>query len=260
MADSVLVKQVKNIRWLTINRPEVRNAVDTETMVRLREEIEKAEKDGTRVVVLTGAGEAFSSGADIKAALAENISPDEAYQIMLETYTPTLLRIWNSPLSIVAAINGVAAGIGLNLALACDIRLASERATFSEIFVRVGLIPDGGGIFTLPRLVGMGQALELAFTGDTIDAGRALKIGLVNRVFPVEKFETEVFDFASHLAQQSPLALARMKRAFHQAQQLSFEEALKAEARFQKEIFQSEDGFEGFRAFLEKRKPRWKGR
>ncbi len=260
MSRSVLVEQKEKVCWLTLNRPEVRNAVDAETMVRLREEIERAEENGTRVVVIAGAGQAFSSGADIKAALAENISPDDAYQIMLETYTPTLLRIWNSPLPVIAAIDGVAAGIGLNLALACDIRLASLRATFSEIFVRVGLIPDGGGTFTLPRLVGMGKALELAFTGDTIDAAKALDIGLVNRVFPVENFENDVLNFANRLAEQAPLALAGMKRAFHLAQHLSFEEALKAEARFQKEIFQSEGGFEGFRAFLEKRKPRWKGR
>ncbi len=260
MSENVCVKRENKISWLTINRPEVKNAVDAETMVKLREEIEASEKDGSRVIVISGSEGSFSSGADIKAAFAVKVSPQDAYQIMMDAYSPTLLAIKNSPLPILAAIDGIAAGIGLNLALACDLRLASERAQFSEIFIHVGLIPDGGGSYTLPRLVGLGRAMELAMLGDTIDAHRALEIGLINRVYPNVDFQSSVGKFAVQLAQQAPVALARMKKAFWGGLGGSFEEALTREAELQKEIFLSEDGFEGFRAFLEKRPPKWKGR
>ncbi len=258
MSTKLLVQRKNRVCFLTLNRPEVRNAVDTETMSRIRAEIEISEKDGTRVVVLSGSGGAFSSGADIKAALQNKLSPDEAYEVLLKTYTPTLLSIWNSSLPIVAAIDGVAAGIGLNMALACDLRLASQNAKFSEIFIHVGLIPDGGGTFTLPRLVGMGRAMEMVLTGNTVDAAEALEMGLVNRVYPEEEFESKVAQFAEFLAGQAPMALSRAKKAIHAALEGTFESALAQEAVHQKAIFQSEDGFEGFRAFLEKRRPKWK--
>ena len=260
MDECVLVTRGNKICWLTINRPEVKNAVDAETMIRLREEIEASEKDGSRVIVISGSEGSFSSGADIKAAFAAKLSPEEAYRIMMDAYSPTLLAIKNSPLPILAAIDGIAAGIGLNLALACDLRLASERAQFSEIFIHVGLIPDGGGTYTLPRLVGLGRAMELAMLGETLNASRALEIGLVNRMYPNASFQKSVEELAKHLARQAPLALARMKRAIWAGLEGSFEDALTREAELQREIFLSEDGFEGFRAFLEKRPPKWKGR
>ncbi|GBE28308.1 putative enoyl-CoA hydratase echA8 [bacterium BMS3Bbin03] len=260
MNPKVLVQRKDRICRLTINRPEVKNAVDNETMIRLREEIETSEADGTRVIVITGTGDTFSSGVDIKAVLDTNVSPGEAFRILMEIYMPTFQALRSSPLPVIAAIDGIAVGIGLNLALACDLRLASDRAQFAEIFVRVGLIPDGGGTYTLPHLIGAGRAMELAMTGETIDAARALEIGLINRKYPADEFQKSVEKFAGFLSQQAPLALARTKKAIWAALEGSFEEALVREAEFQREIFLSEDGFEGFRAFMEKRPPQWKGR
>lgn len=260
MSEKLLVQREGHITTLTINRPEIRNAVDPETMIAIREAVEACEDDGTRVIVLTGAGGAFSSGADIKAALSMGITPEKAYQALTEAYAPAIQAIHRSRCPVIAAVDGIAAGIGLDLALVCDLRLASERAAFAELFINVGLVPDGGGTYTLPRLVGMGRALELIFTGERIDAHRAYEIGLVNRVYPTETFADEVRAFAAMLAEKSPLALARAKRAVRESLNATLEEAMAREAQFQYEIFNSEDGFEGFIAFLEKRKPRWKGR
>ncbi|NOY76399.1 MAG: 2-(1,2-epoxy-1,2-dihydrophenyl)acetyl-CoA isomerase [Calditrichaeota bacterium] len=260
MSETIRVMRKDEICWLTLNRPEVKNAVDAQTMIRLREEIEASEKDGSRVIVISGSEGAFSSGADIKAAFAANVSPEDAYRIMMDAYSPALLAIKNSPLPVLAAIDGIAAGIGLNLALMCDLRVASERAQFSEIFIHVGLIPDGGGTYTLPRIVGLGRAMELAMLGETLNAARALEMGLINRIYPNAQFQESVEELARQLTRQAPLALARMKRAFWSGWEGSFEDALVREAELQREIFLSEDGFEGFRAFLEKRPPKWKTR
>jgi 2-(1,2-epoxy-1,2-dihydrophenyl)acetyl-CoA isomerase len=180
--------------------------------------------------------------------------------MLSEVYHPALLAIHEAPCPIIAAVDGVAAGIGCDIALACDIRLVSERARFAELFIRVGLLPDGGGTWTLPRIVGMGRALELMYSGAALPADEALAIGLANKVFPIERFANEVAAYAAHLAEQAPLALARIRRAVYAAQDSTFAESLAREAALQHEIFASEDGFEGFRAFLEKRKPVWKGR
>jgi len=260
MNDALLIDRRDGVCTLTINRPAVRNAVDEPTMIRIREAIEASADDGTRVIVLTGAGGAFSSGADIKAALEAKVTPDTAYRVLSEAYGPTLRAVRNSPWPVIAAVDGPAAGIGLDLALACDLRLASERAAFAELFIRVGLIPDGGGTYTLQRIVGLGRAMEMILTGETVDAARAHAIGLVNRIFPTEGFAGAVHAFAAKLARQSPHALRRARQAVLAAREGTFEEALAREAAHQRAIFESEDGFEGFRAFLEKRPPKWTGK
>ncbi|GIV58769.1 MAG: 2-(1,2-epoxy-1,2-dihydrophenyl)acetyl-CoA isomerase [Rhodothermaceae bacterium] len=260
MPDTLLVSHRDGVCTLTLNRPAVRNAVDAATMIRLREEIEARAEDGTRVIVITGADGAFSSGADLRAALEANATADDAYRILTDAYAPALRAVRNSPWPVLAAIDGPAAGIGLDLALACDLRLASARATLAELFIRVGLIPDGGGTYTLQRLVGTGRAMEMILTGEPVTAEAALAMGLVNRVWPAEGFMDAVQAFAATIARQAPLALRRARRAVLDAQTGTFEEALAREAAHQRALLASEDGFEGFRAFLEKRPPRWKGR
>jgi 2-(1,2-epoxy-1,2-dihydrophenyl)acetyl-CoA isomerase len=161
---------------------------------------------------------------------------------------------------VIAAVDGMAAGLGCDLALACDLRLISDRAQFAELFIRVGLVPDGGGTWTLPRLIGVGRALELMWTGRAVDADESLRIGLANAIVAHESFMDDVQRYATSLAAQAPLALSRIKRAVYADLDGTFEESLRREAVCQREIFASEDGWEGFRAFAEKRPPVWKGK
>ncbi|MBX3065198.1 MAG: enoyl-CoA hydratase/isomerase family protein [Anaerolineae bacterium] len=259
---SLIVEKSAGVVTLTLNRPQVRNAVDAEIMIHLREEMELHSKAAdTRVFVITGAEGAFSSGADIQAALQAGVTPLQAQQILTEAYAPAIRGIRNCPQPVIAAVDGMAAGIGCDLAMVCDLRLVSERGKFAELFIRVGLIPDGGGTYLLPRLVGVGRAFEMMVTGETVDAQEAYRIGLANKVFPTEMFYEQVKAYAEKLAAQAPLALMRGKKAMYAAlEDSSLEQAMQREAGYQREIFESEDGFEGFRAFIEKRPPVWKGR
>ena len=260
MSETLLSNRRDGVTTFTINRPAVRNAVDAPTMIELREGIVACEHDGTRVIVITGAGGSFSSGTDISVALQPGASPDLAYQVLTEAYGPTLLAIRASSWPVLAAVDGMAAGLGCDIALACDLRLLSERGAFAELFIRVGLVPDGGGTWSLPRIVGLGRALELMWSGRIVEAEEALRIGLANQCFGSASFADDVQAYAARLAQQAPLALTKGKRAMLAAQEGTFADALQREAAAQREIFASEDGWEGFRAFAEKRKPAWKGR
>lgn len=260
MSETLLTSRRGGVTTFTINRPHVRNAVDEPTMIALRAGIEACETDGTRVIVITGAQGSFSSGTDIGVALQPGVTPDTIFEILTDTYGPTLRAIRNSPWPVIAAVDGMAAGLGCDLALACDLRLVSERGAFAELFIRVGLVPDGGGTWTLPRLIGTGRALELMWTGRTVDAAEAVQIGLANVCLPAATFTDEVQQYAARIAEQAPLALTRGKRAVYADMNNTFEEALRREAELQREIFASADGFEGFRAFAEKRKPLWQGK
>jgi 2-(1,2-epoxy-1,2-dihydrophenyl)acetyl-CoA isomerase len=260
--ETLLIERQGAVCTFTINRPKVRNAVDAGTMIALGKALgEITDQSDVRVVVITGVGGAFSSGADIAVATGEGVTPASAYKILTDAYAPALKAIRACPWPVIAAVDGMAAGIGCDLALACDIRLVSERGAFAELFIRVGLIPDGGGTYLLPRLVGLGKALEMMFTGETVDAQEALRLGLANKVYPTDTFYESVSTYAAKLSGQAPLALIRGKRAMLAAlADHTYEDAMAREAKFQREIFESEDGFEGFRAFLEKRPPQWKGR
>lgn len=260
MSDKVLTRTAGAVRIITINRPEVRNALDAETAHTIRAAVLESETDGTRCIVLTGAGGAFSSGADIKAAIASGMTPDDLARLLTDAYAPTLKAIRGASMPVIAAVDGYAAGIGCDLALACDLRLASENARFAELFIRIGLIPDGGGTYLLPRLVGTGRALELIFTGRDVQADEAERIGLANRVFPAATFMDDVIAFAQTIARQSPQALRWAKAALLASLDSSYDEALAREAGYQHEILRSEDGMEGFAAFVEKRAPQWKNR
>jgi 2-(1,2-epoxy-1,2-dihydrophenyl)acetyl-CoA isomerase len=258
MSDSLLTEKRDRVTILSINKPEVRNALDDEMSFAIREAIQVCEEDGTRCIVLTGAGGAFSSGADIKKAFAQGITPETIRKMLVEGYHPTLKAIRSASWPVIAAVDGYAAGIGCDFALACDLRLVSERGRFAELFARVGLIPDGGGTYMLPRLVGLGRAMELMFTGRDVLADEALHIGLANKVFPTEGFLEQVIAYAAEIAKKSPHALKRGKAAMIAALDSQYSESLAREAAYQMEIFAQPDGIEGFQAFVEKREPVWK--
>lgn len=255
MESKLLVESRDQVRWITLNRPERRNALDREIMAALREALVKAAHDPTiRAVVLTGAGGAFSSGADLKANAELRGQEDliEAY------FNPVIRAIRRAKKPVVAALDGVAAGYGCSLALACDIRLASERARLSLIFVKVGLGLDGGASYFLPRLVGL-RAYELALSGDMVEAVEAERIGLVNHVYPVDGFAERVQSFAVRLAGQAPIAMEKIKESIDRALDASLDEVLENERFQQQDIFRTEDFNEGVRAFLEKRAAVYKG-
>jgi enoyl-CoA hydratase/carnithine racemase len=249
------------VKWTRFNRPEVKNAITPDTADRMRTEIESAPREGARVIVVTGNGGAFCSGADLK-ALAPVMSQFRGVkQVLADHYHPLVLAIAHSPLPVIAAVDGAAAGIGSDIALACDIRLASENAFFAEIFVNINLVPDGGGSFTLPRLVGLGRALEMAFTGQRVPAEDAAAWGLVNHVYPADEFEDRVQEFAAKLAEKAPLAMAQAKRIIRGSLDGgSLEDALRREADTQEELIGTHDFQEGVMAFLEKRPARYQGR
>lgn len=243
---------------ITFNSPERRNAVDIDTCVRFREAVEEAAKDDSRVVILTGAGsEAFCSGADLKAGA----SFERDVTHFLRTVTnPTILALRQMPKPVIARVNGIAAGAGCNYALAADLRIAVESARFSQAFVRIGLVPDGGSSYFLPRLVGYARAFEMVALGEPVDALEALSLGLVNRVVPAARLDAVVDEWAARLAASPALAVAGIKRALSFGDSHSLAEALDCEAVAQKACFESDDFREGVAAFLEKRAPRFQGR
>jgi 2-(1,2-epoxy-1,2-dihydrophenyl)acetyl-CoA isomerase len=257
MADTLLIDKHERVTTLTINRPEVRNALDDETAVALRQAVDACADDGTRCIVLTGAGGSFCSGADIKKAFELGVTPERVQHTLVECYHPALRALRAAPWPVIAAVDGSAAGIGFDFALTCDLRLVSARARFAEMFARVGLIPDGGGTYLLPRVIGLGRALELMFTGRDVLADEALHIGLANAVYPAEQFAADVAAFAARLAAQSPHALRRGKAAMLAALESTHDAALAQEAAYQREIFAQPDGLEGFAAFMQKRPPVW---
>ncbi|MGE0684277.1 MAG: enoyl-CoA hydratase/isomerase family protein [Candidatus Binatia bacterium] len=258
MSGVVLNERHGRVCWITINRPERHNAFDRETILALRDAISESGKDDeARVVVLTGAGNAFSSGADLRAA-RESQAPEG--EDLLETgFNATIRAVWNLPKPVIAAIGGAAAGFGCSLALAAEVRLASASARFSLIFVKRGLTVDGGASYFLPRLAGL-RGMEMALTGNIISAEEAFRLGLVNRVIPDGEFRAQVADYAERLARNAPLALAAIKESMHQALGSGLDDVLTHEMDVQRRLSRTEDVKEGIAAFLEKREPVYKGR
>jgi len=256
MSSCVLVETRDTVAWITVNRPERRNALDRQTMIELRDAVVSAGHNPTiRVIVLTGAGGAFSAGADLKA----NTEIHGREDMIERYYNPAIRAIRRARKPVIAAVDGVAAGYGCSLALACDIRLASERARFAVLFVKVGLGLDGGASYFLPRLVGL-RAYELGLTGEAVEAREAERIGLVNHVFPVDGFDDEVQRYASKLATQAPIAMAKIKQSIDEALTAPLDEVLENERLHQQDIFGTEDFAEGVQAFLQKRPATYKGR
>jgi 2-(1,2-epoxy-1,2-dihydrophenyl)acetyl-CoA isomerase len=256
--DSVLFKTEDGIAHVTLNRPSSYNAFNYEMAQRLRQLLEACETDDSvRCICLTGAGKAFCSGQD----LAE--FPDPAKidfeRVVREYYNPiiTLLRRIEKP--IVAAVNGVAAGAGANIALACDIVIATAGASFLQAFSKIGLIPDSGGTFFLPRLVGMQQAAGLMMLADKVSASDAAAMGMIYKAVPDEEFQTEVHRITKTLAQMPTVGIGLTKRLLNQSFSHNLEQQLALEKELQVEAGATPDFVEGVQAFLEKRKPVFTG-
>jgi 2-(1,2-epoxy-1,2-dihydrophenyl)acetyl-CoA isomerase len=258
MERTLLETTDEGVLTLTLNRPERRNALDVALITALARRLAAAgEERAVRCVVLTGAGGAFCAGADLKEVMTGAQDAD-AGDVMERAYNPAIRAIRRMPKPVIAAVDGVATGYGASLALAADIRLASERARFALIFARVGLTLDGGASWFLPRLVGL-RAYELALTGDLIDAAEAYRIGLVNHVHPVADLAREAAVLARRLAAGAPLALAAIKANLNAALGPALDAVLEDERIAQRRLFASADVREGAMAFIEKRPARFTG-
>jgi 2-(1,2-epoxy-1,2-dihydrophenyl)acetyl-CoA isomerase len=258
MTDGLRVEIDGPVATLTLDRPEALNALTVPLKVALREALERIAADRSiRAAILTGAGRAFCAGQD----LAEREQPDAAPLDVevRERYNPIvrLLRSMDQP--VIAAVNGVAAGAGASLAIACDLRIAAEGARFVLAFGRIGLVPDSGATWFLPRLVGPARAAEMALVGDPLDAGEALRIGLVSRVVPPDALLAEARAIADRIVASAPRAVAMTKHALDRSWSIDLDQALDEEARLQGEAGATADHAEGLAAFREKRPPRFTG-
>ncbi|MEW6732558.1 MAG: enoyl-CoA hydratase [Acidobacteriota bacterium] len=260
--ETLIFTKEDRIVWLTLNRPEKLNALVGAAREELYTALDAAEVDQeVRAVVITGAGKGFCAGGDIDymAQLREN-NDVIGFRKLLESGRRVVMKIQALEKPVVAMINGAAAGAGLNLALACDIRIAAETAKFSQAFAKIGLHPDWGGSYFLPRLIGTAHACEMIFTGDTIDAREAWRIGLVNRVVPAEELLTTTRILVAKLVARPPRAIALAKRAIYQSLQQDLSAMLDYEMEAQTKCFQSEDAAEGIQAFQQRREPNFKGK
>jgi 2-(1,2-epoxy-1,2-dihydrophenyl)acetyl-CoA isomerase len=257
----VLEERKGNVAVIRLNRPDKLNALNVELGRGLVHALLHASQDNSvRAVVLTGAGRGFCAGGDLEFIrdLRKRNASDEL-KVLLETGKEMCLAIATMTKPVIAAVNGPAAGGGMNLALAADMRIASDQASFAESFAKVGLYPDFGGTYFLPRIVGPALAAELFYTAETLSAEDALRLGIVNRVFPVDKFEEETQKMVDVLAGAPTVALRDVKRTIVGDDRKNLETKLDEEIRLQIHCFQSEDCLEGLNAFFEKRKPNFKG-
>jgi 2-(1,2-epoxy-1,2-dihydrophenyl)acetyl-CoA isomerase len=253
----IKVEAEDGVAWIRFNRPEKMNAIGALTRKQLGEAIKQAERDdAVRVVVLTGTGRAFSSGADVSEMSQSGAmrTPEDVGNVLRNEYMPMLMRLRTMPKPVIAAMNGPAVGIGASFALACDIRIATPDAYLLEAFVNIGLAPDGGVSWLLPRLAGTGVAYEMFFTGRPLPAADAHRLGVVNRIVPADGLEEEVRDLANQLASQPRGALAGAKRALNHALDSTFAEAMEFESYLQEAQAASPEFAEGVQAFLARRK------
>ena len=261
-AGPVLLESIENgVALLVMNRPDKLNALNSELATALNQTFERLGKnDAVRVVVLTGAGRVFCAGGDL-AAIGKGREARDTRQLepILRAGMGAMLRMRMIPQPVIAAVNGAAAGAGMNVALAADIRIAAEEAMFGQNFAKVGLFPDYGGTYFLPQLVGPSKAAELFYTGDMIDARTALQLGLLNRIVPGAQLELEARSFAAKLAAGPSLAIRAVKQTLFGSEKDALNRALEAEVQHQMRCFASDDCLEGIRAFFEKRPPRFQG-
>ena len=250
--------EIKNaIGFITLNRPDKLNAFNREMALQLQDVLDKCKSPEIRCVYITGAGKGFSAGQD----LAEVAEPGgQGFNVIIsEHYNPIVIRIRKLEKPVVAAVNGVAAGAGANIALCCDVVVATESASFIQAFSKIGLIPDSGGSFTLPRLIGWQKASALMMLGDKVSASDAERYGMIYKVFPDDHFIAESKKIAITLSQLPTKGLAYTKQVLNLSFISSFEEQLQDEDVYQQRAAQTEDYKEGVKAFLEKRIPKFTG-
>lgn len=256
---SILFEIKNSVAYLTLNRPEKFNSFNREMALQLQAYLDEcASLHEVRCVYITGAGKAFCAGQDISELVGDE--KIEIKQILSEHYNPIVKRIRNLAKPVVAAINGVAAGAGANIALCCDVVVATQSASFIQAFSKIGLIPDSGGTFTLPRLIGWQRASALMMTGDKVTAADALQMGMLYKVFADDVFEAESKKIAITLSQMPTKGLAYTKHALNHSFNNNWEEQLLLEDEYQQKAAATEDYTEGINAFLEKKQPVFKGK
>ena len=263
MYETILFEKTGGLATIALNRPEVLNAFNGRMHEELHDALDSSAADEeVRCVVLRGEGRGFSAGADLK---SEDLSREDGEapdlgEYLRRTYGQTIRKITAMEKPIVGALHGPVYGAGVGIALACDLRLAAESAKFSVAFIKIGLMPDAGVSFFLPRVVGLGRAMEMSMLGEVVDAGEAYRIGLVNKVVPEETFEEETRVLSGRLAAQPTRALGRIKQSLHASFESDLETALEREAEGQTLCGYTQDHREGVAAFFEKREPSFTGR
>lgn len=256
---TILSKIENNIGYINLNRPDAFNSFNREMALLLQQTLDDfSTNSAVRAIVITGNGKAFCAGQDLKEVISPELNPGFR-AILEEHYNPIIMRIRTIEKPILAAVNGVAAGAGANIALACDVVLASENASFIQAFSKIGLVPDSAGTFFLPRLIGFQKASALCMLGDKVSALDAEKMGMIYKAIPAEDFETEVQKTAETLAALPTLALGLTKRLLNQSLSNDLTSQLEAEGNLQIQASESQDFKEGVAAFVEKRKPEFKG-
>ncbi|PHS10970.1 MAG: 2-(1,2-epoxy-1,2-dihydrophenyl)acetyl-CoA isomerase [Kordia sp.] len=257
---SITLKIENNVAFLTLNRPDVFNSFNREMALSLQQKLDDCSaNDEVRAIVLTGSGKAFCAGQDLKEVTSPELNPGFK-AILEEHYNPIIERIRAIEKPIIGAVNGVAAGAGANIALACDIVVASEKASFIQAFSKIGLIPDSAGTFFLPRLIGFQKASALMMTGDKVDAVEAERIGMIYKYFSADTFEEEVSKLGMKMAKMPTKGLGLTKRVLNESLVNTLKEQLALESKYQIEAAQTEDYSEGVNSFVEKRKPNFQGK
>jgi len=259
MSNSIELKIESKVAYITLNRPEVFNSFNREMALSLQATLDQCEANkDVRAIVLTGNGKAFCAGQDLKEVTNPELNPGFK-KILEEHYNPIITRLRSIKKPIIGAINGVAAGAGANIALACDIVVAHDKVSFIQAFSLIGLVPDSAGTFFLPRLIGFQKAQALAMLGDKISAEEAEKMGMIYKSVPLDDFDNTINQLAAKLANMPTKALGLIKELFNKSMTNTLENQLALESKLQIEAASSNDYAEGVAAFIEKRKPNFKG-